>query len=188
MARFQLRAAALSVILSACAWQSVRAQAPNQIPPAAPAPFQASGAQPIMTMPQRQNAQPVFYQGAGSAPMTITPGSVTPPSPSMDVTTQGVPAYPYLNAPMYSSPRQNIPYQVGGVVITNQALYPQEMLWAHKYRAMYPPYYYKVRGHWKVTPFGVWQCEGWKLQGTEVKVNYKSHIGLTSGFCPPVVR
>ena len=93
----------------------------NQVPPAAPAPFQASGAQPIMNLPQHRAAQPVFYQGVGSAPMTITPPSVTPPSPSMDVTTQGVPAYPYLNAPMYSSPRQNIPYQVGGAVITNQA-------------------------------------------------------------------
>lgn len=183
MARFQLRAAAYTVILSAWTLQAVRAQEPASFShQAAPAPFvENGGAAPIMNIQQRV-AQPVYF-AQGPAP-AITGSTLGTP----DVTTQGTPAYPYLNAPMYSSPRQNIPYQVGGAVITNQAFYPQEMLWAHKYRAMYPPYYYKVRGHWHVTPFGVHQSERWKLQGTEVKVNYKSHISPFAGFCPPVAR
>ena len=45
---------------------------------------------------------------------------------------------------MYPTPLPNIPYQVGATVLTNQALYPHEMLYAHTYRALYPPYYYEV--------------------------------------------
>jgi hypothetical protein len=178
MARFQLRAAALAVILSAWTLQTVRAQELNQVAPqTAPAPFLENGGAASITNSHGQvAAQPANFQEG--APAII--GTGIP-----EVTTQGTPAYPYLNAPLYSSPRQNIPYQVGGAVITNQALYPQEMLYAHKYRAMYPPYYYQVRGHWHVTPFGMRQMEGWKLRGTEVKVNYKSHISPFSGFCPP---
>ena len=195
MARFQFQAAALTVILSAWTWQAVQAQQPSGIPYAPPAPFPeiGRGAQPIPSAhtyglgrlaprPAHTNAQPVLYAD-GNQQAVPGQAAVQP-----DVENRAVPGYVYLNAPMYSSPRQDVPYQVGGAVITNQALAPHEMLYPHRYKAMYPPYYYQVRGHWKVTPFGVWQCEDWKLRGTVVKVNYKSRIGLSSGFVPPVVR
>jgi hypothetical protein len=94
--------------------------------------------------------------------------------------------YPTLSAPLYPSPVQYVPEWSGGTIITNQALAPHEMLHPHHYHAMYPPFYYKVSGHWFVTPFGVRQHEKWKLEGTHVKVNYRSHYRLFSGFHPPV--
>jgi hypothetical protein len=94
--------------------------------------------------------------------------------------------YPFTNAPMYPTPLPNIPYQVGSTVLTNQALYPHEMLYAHTYRALYPPYYYEVSGAWKPMPWGVSNCEHWKLRGTLVTVKYHSSIGFLSGFSPPV--
>ena len=98
------------------------------------------------------------------------------------------PAYPYLDAPMYSSPRQDVPVQVGGTAITSQFLAPQEMLYPHTYRALYAPYYYNVKGHWLWTPFGMESHDKWELQGTEVKVKYRSRFGLLSGFWPPLMR
>jgi hypothetical protein len=98
------------------------------------------------------------------------------------------PGYPYLNAPLYACPRQDVPYQVGGTVITNQALFPHEMLYAHEYKAMYPPFYYRAKGGWFTLPWGVHSHEHWKLQGTVVKVKYRSHYKLFSGFHPPLVR
>ena len=95
-------------------------------------------------------------------------------------------AYPVLNAPLYPSPVQYTPPWTGGTIITNQALAPHEMLYPHKYHAMYGPFYYKVRGSWFVTPFGVQQHEKWKLEGTQVKVKYHPHHKLFSGFHPPV--
>lgn len=96
--------------------------------------------------------------------------------------------YPTLNAPLYPSPVQYTPPWTGGTIITNQALAPHEMLYPHKYHAMYGPFYYKVRGSWFVTPCGVHQHEKWKLEGTQVKVKYHSHHRLFSGFHPPVSR
>ena len=93
--------------------------------------------------------------------------------------------YPYLDAPLYPAPQQHVPQRSGGTMITNQAFAPHEMLYAHSYNAMYPPYSYKVQGDWMVTPFGVWSYEHWKLQGTKVSVKYKSRISLLSGFSPP---
>ena len=89
---------------------------------------------------------------------------------------------------MYPYPRQNVPHQVGGNVITNQAFYPQEMLYPHEYRAMYPPFYYRVEGHFSMMPFGMWSKERWTLQGTDVRVKYRSHYAPFSGFKPPVLR
>jgi hypothetical protein len=83
--------------------------------------------------------------------------------------------YPRLNAPLYPSPVPYVPHWTGSTYITNQAFSPHEMLYAHKYRAMYPPFYYKVTGGWIVTPTGVKQQEKWKLEGTQVKVNYHAH-------------
>ena len=96
--------------------------------------------------------------------------------------------YPQTGAALYPAPRPGIPQQIGGAAIMNQALHPHEMLFAHKYNAMYPPYYYKVNGGWMVTPFGVWSKEDWHLQGTQVEVKYKSHISPFAHFTPPFHR
>lgn len=96
--------------------------------------------------------------------------------------------YPVLSAPLYPSPVQYTPPWSGGTIITNPALAPHEMLYPHKYYAMYGPFYYRVRGHWVVTPFGVRQHEKWKLEGTQVKVKYHPHIKLFSGYHPPVAH
>lgn len=98
------------------------------------------------------------------------------------------PAYPYLNAPMYPCPQPNVPIWTGGSVITNQAFAPHEMQYPHTYRALYPPYYHKVKGHWMWTPFGMRSHEHWELQGTLVEVKYRGHIPLLTGFHPPGVR
>lgn len=91
-------------------------------------------------------------------------------------------------AALYPAPRAGIPPQVGGTAIVHHAFHPHEMLYPHKYKAMYGPYYYKVHGKWIVTPFGVWSHENWKLQGTQVEVKYKSHISKFAKFHPPVIR
>ncbi len=97
-------------------------------------------------------------------------------------------SYPQTGAALYPAPRPGIPHQVGGIAIENPAFHPHEMLYAHQYKAMYPPYYYKVNGGWMVSPFGVWSREDWKLQGTQVDVKYKSHISPLTLFKPPVIR
>lgn len=94
--------------------------------------------------------------------------------------------YPQLGAPLYPSPSQDIPAQVGGTVITNQAFAPHEMMHEHEYRAMYPPFYYRVRGNWLLTPFGMESHDRWELMGTEVKVKYSSRIPLKALFIPPM--
>ncbi|HUG18506.1 MAG TPA: hypothetical protein VMM56_05975 [Planctomycetaceae bacterium] len=92
--------------------------------------------------------------------------------------------YPQTNAPLYPSAQPNVPYQVGGTVITNQAFAPHEMLYPHDYRAMYGPFYYVVKGHWVVTPWGVRNNECWELQGTQLDVKYRARAPLFSGFHP----
>lgn len=92
--------------------------------------------------------------------------------------------YPQLNAAMYPAPQYNIPHQVGGTVITNQWMAPHEMLYGHKYKAMYPPFYYKVKGGRILTPFGFESHETWKLMGTEVNVKYNTKFGLFTGYWP----
>lgn len=96
------------------------------------------------------------------------------------------PGYPYLNAPLYPSPQPFVPPEVGSTVITNQALSPHEMLYPHKYHAMYPPFYYKVSGRWVTGGNGMINRENWKLQGTQVKVKYHGHISPFALFAPPV--
>jgi hypothetical protein len=95
------------------------------------------------------------------------------------------PGYPYLNAPLYPSAQQNVPIQAGSTVITNQAFAPHEMLHSHTYRALYPPYYHRVKGKWMVTPWGVWSHDHWVLQGTQVEVKYRSKVPFLSLFNPP---
>lgn len=117
------------------------------------------------------------YQGA--APMSVQNGMYPQNGSGM---------YPQTGAALYPAPRPGIPQQVGGISIENQAFHPHEMLHAHRYRAIYPPYYYKVNGGWMVTPFGVWSKEDWKLQGTQVDVKYHSSISPFTLFKPPVIR
>ncbi len=97
-------------------------------------------------------------------------------------------AYPQFDAPLYPVPRPDIPIQVGGTVLTNQAFSPFEMLHAHEYRSMYGPYYYRVKGHWFLTPFGIESHEKWELLGTKVRVKYRTYFGLLAKFAPPIVR
>lgn len=92
---------------------------------------------------------------------------------------------PVSQAPLYPAPVHYTPPQNGGTVITNQALAPHEMLYAHRYRAMYGPYFYEVKGHTVWTPLGPRTFENWKLQGTMVDVKYHDHHKLFSGFIPP---
>lgn len=118
--------------------------------------------------------QPAFHPAAAQQ---AAPAPVADANPTV---------YPRLNAPLYPSPVQYVPAWTGSTYITNQALSPHEMLYPHKYRAMYPPFYYKVKGGWVVTPTGVKQQEKWKLEGTEVKVNYNaSRNPLSRFFFPP---
>lgn len=93
--------------------------------------------------------------------------------------------YPQTGAALYPAPVPGIPTQIGGAAIMNQAFHPHEMLYPHEYHAMYPPYYYKVNGGFMLTPFGVWSHENWKLQGTRVDVQYKSHISPFTLFHAP---
>ncbi|MFH5806197.1 hypothetical protein [Alienimonas sp. DA493] len=93
--------------------------------------------------------------------------------------------YVALNAPLYPSPRQDIPIQMGGTMITNPAYAPHEYLYAHDYNALYGPFYHRARGEWVVTPWGVRNREKWDLVGTEVKVRYRSKIPFFAGFAPP---
>lgn len=95
---------------------------------------------------------------------------------------QGVDQYPDTGAAMYPCPVPNVPYQIGGTMVTNQALNPHEMLYPHKYKALYPPFYYEVKGGWLLTPWGVRSYDRWTLTGTMVKVKYRPRIALFSGF------
>ena len=127
--------------------------------------------------------QPVHLTSAGpyrqisnSAPQAAS-GQMTAPGPG-----------PRTGAALYPAPVPGIPHQVGGTAIPSQFLHPHEMTYAHRYKAIYPPYYYKVNGGWMVTPFGVWSKENWHLQGTQVDVKYKSHISPFAMFKTPVIR
>jgi len=108
------------------------------------------------------------------------------PAPALNPNGINVGQYPQLNAPLYPSPVQTVPTWTGGTVITNQAFAPHELLYPHDYHAMYGPFYYQVKGCWLWTPLGMRQHERWTLQGTEVKVKYRTSHKLFSGFHPPV--
>jgi len=96
------------------------------------------------------------------------------------------PGYVQLGAPLYPSPRPNIPIWTGSTMITNQAFAPHEMLYPHTYRATYPPFYHRVKGGWILTPFGIRSHERWELQGTQVQVKYRSQYpGLFKGAWHP---
>jgi len=91
---------------------------------------------------------------------------------------------PTYSAPMYPCPIQNIPVQMGGTMFTNQAFAPHELLHGHEYRAMYAPFYYRVKGHWLWTPLGIESHDQWDVVGTEVKVKYRTNYNPLGAFFP----
>jgi hypothetical protein len=199
MIRHTLMTAACTVVLSALMLPSARA---NEIadpfdaellapPPPAPAALES----------EDQGAEPPFFPGDFS-PVTRTPSTLRQvgmkqqelaPHPIDD----GVGVMPYqaapqqpgyvqLGAPLYPSPRPNIPIWTGSTMITNQAFAPHEMLYPHTYRATFPPFYHRVKGCWILTPFGIRSHERWELQGTQVQVKYRSQYpGLLKGHWHP---
>ncbi len=181
----------------------MRPVVPNTSPVSGPQYFSAASGQSIprpvhpgRNWQQYQPPQPVHRTSPGYyRPMNTVwtqPPAGRPASPSAAgsaaaaTSPSGVPLAP--GTALYPAPQPGIPHQVGGTALSNQFLNPHEMLYAHEYRAMYPPYSYKVNGHWLVTPFGVWSHEDWYLQGTTVNVKYKSHISPFALFKPPVIR
>lgn len=178
MSRTILRAA---LSLFVCTWTVHTSMAQDARPAARRAPHHSARAAAAPRAPARVHLATI--RANNSQPVADAPAQIDDP------VEDGLPGgYPYLNAPMYPTPRPNIPYQVGGTMLTNQAFFPQEMLHPHEYHALYPPYYHKVSGRWIVTPWGVMSSEEWRLQGTEVEVEYKPYISWFSGFSPPVVR
>jgi len=123
-------------------------------------------------------------------PVVLPIGGARPPTVPADRPPQRPPnvGYARLSAPLYPCPVQNIPVQVGGVVITNPALAPHEMLYAHEYRSLYPPFYYKVKGGWLWTPFGIESHDKWELQGTEIRVKYMSRRNLFRQLATPFLK
>ncbi len=122
--------------------------------------------------PAPNPAGPVGPVYNGQAPMSIQSGGL----------------YPQTGAALYPAPIPGIAQQIGGTAVVNPAFHHHEMLYPHQYKALYPPYYYKVNGGWMVTPFGVWSHEDWRLQGTQVDVKYKSQISPFTLFTPPYYR
>jgi hypothetical protein len=113
--------------------------------------------------------------------------NVGPSSPAAAATPAGAVAefsggcYPAINSSLYPCPRPDVPYEVGQTIITNQAFYPHEMLYAHRYKALYPPYFYQNKCGLACLPFFPKPC----LKGTVVTVKYRSC--LPWGYCPPSV-
>lgn len=164
-------------------------------PPPAPAALETEAtpveAAPAEFNPFRQEApavarRPVLRQ-VGMQQATPLPQPIDASAHAMPP--QGIPqqaGYVQLGAPLYPSPRPNIPIWTGSTMITNQAFAPHEMLYPHTYKATYPPFYHRVKGGWILTPFGVRSHERWELQGTQVQVKYRSsYPGLFKGAWHP---
>jgi hypothetical protein len=197
MTRKVFGAASVTVVLSALMLPSSRADeysdafAPQlQVPPAAaPAPFYDDSivAQPLSSSQPLTTRRAVLMQtqaDATEAPQSIDP-SIYMSAPQAP---QQQPGYVRLGAPLYPSPRPNIPIWTGATMITTPALAPHEMLYPHTYRAIYPPFYHRVKGGWFWTPFGMRSHERWELQGTQVEVKYRSQppLWVRMSWHPPV--
>ena len=195
MTRKRFVAAAITVVLSALMLPSTRADelsdsfAPQLETPPAPAPLnynEIDARQVTSSVPVVPRQAVMHYAGD---PMTAAPQSI---DPSIYMTTpQAIPQQPgyvRLGAPMYPSPRPNIPIWSGATMITSPAFAPHEMLYPHTYRAIYPPYYHRVKGGWIWTPLGIRSHERWELQGTQVEVKYQSRppIWVNWSWHPPV--
>ncbi|MCH2203475.1 MAG: hypothetical protein MK102_16030 [Fuerstiella sp.] len=149
---------------------------------------------PVQTAPVLPSQMPQsVYRNSPGVYSTVSNGVVRAPvssshgiSPGASGSKSGAPLSP--GTALYPSPVPGIPQQMGGTAVSNQFLNPHEMLYPHHYRAMYPPYFYKVNGKYMVTPFGVWSHEDWNLQGTVVDVKYKSSISPFAMFQAPLRR
>jgi len=136
---------------------------------------------PQLVTPPEVEAEAIIVDGHDPAAMPAPGAFGYAPNPYVGPQGQ----YPHLDAPLYPGPHQNVPSYASGVMITNQAFAPHEMMYPHSYHAMYPPFYHKVKGSWHWTPKGMRQHEEWKLEGTEVIVNYRSKYRAFSGFVAP---
>ena len=192
MPRLKLAVAAGTVLLAAVTMPGAQAQPPDWTPTAASRAVQhgpnapaAAAVQPaaVAPGPAPQPIQQAAWMGDGKREAYWHPNQQY----IHRGTYASAPGYVYLNAPLYPTPEPRVPYQTGMTLITNQALAPHELLYPHEYKALYPPYYYRVKGSWVVTPWGVWSHDRWKLQGTEVEVEYRSHYSHFSLFVPPRV-
>lgn len=131
---------------------------------------------------------PGQFMGYYAYPQPILRGPITHHHGAPHATRVSAPGqhYPQLDAALYPAPQPGIPAYTGGTIITNPALDPHEMLYPHCYRALYPPYYYKVRVDGFSLPLlGGKTCHRVELKGTEVKVKYKSTISPFTLFFPP---
>ena len=200
MRRHTFMSAACAVVLSALMLPTARADefadpfATELATPPSPAPaiLEASSetaevpsfyeAPPIATTPATLRQVGMMQRGPAPQPIDAGVGMMAPQAAPQQ------PGYVHLGAPLYPSPRPNIPIWSGSTMITNQAFAPHEMLYPHTYRATYPPYYHRVKGGWILTPFGIRSHERWELQGTQVQVKYRSQYpGLLKGaWHPPV--
>jgi hypothetical protein len=179
MSRWLLCAASLTML--AGGWGSGAAGGQSDDPLELP----SSQANPLLTAP----SPPLLAE--------VTDDSQSEPAPQVDPTMTPVPSvtlppppvvgYVQLKAPLYPAPQPNIPIWTGGTMITNQAFAPHEMLYPHTYRAVYPPFYHRVKGQYFWTPFGYRTNERWDLLGTEVKVKYRSHWPIF-GPHPPAIK
>ncbi|MES2792046.1 MAG: hypothetical protein V4719_20695 [Planctomycetota bacterium] len=129
-------------------------------------------------------ANPIPARPAGQVMNGMNGGTPTYQAPP--AMSGGNPGYYRMDGAMYPGPQPGIPYHVGSTVITNPALDPHEMLYAHRYRGLYGPFYHKTCRTWVLTPFGICKNEKRTLVGTEVRVNYKSHISPFALFWAPV--
>ena len=190
--------ATITVVLSAVMLPSTRADeltdpfaAELQTPPLtvpAPLTYDEPAAQPISArnpvVPQSAIYRQATEVTQQPGPMPINPDAyaVPPQYPNQQS------GYVRLGAPLYPSPRPNIPIWTGSTMITNPAFAPHEMMYPHTYRSMSGPYYHRVKGGWIWTPFGIRSHERWELQGTQVEVKYRSHVPLItkSMWLPPV--
>jgi hypothetical protein len=197
MSRFLIRLAALTALLPVFIVSKVQAQGPGHGYPQQPMPTYYVGQSGILPVSHPSDIPARFAPHQQPRPIHLADSAESRNSAAKDNPGPAAPAvagpayypyYPYLNAPLYPVPQPYIPRQVGGAMIVNQALAPHEMLYPHTYRALYPPYYYSVKGSWLWTPFGMRSHDRVRLEGTEVKVKYRGNYGLLSGFVPPVIR
>lgn len=189
--------AAVAVVLSAMMLSSARADetgdpfgATLETPPTLPGTlrYEETEAVPVTSAVPIRPQSAVLRKASDAAteqpaPMAINPEAYATPQ----VPPAQQPGYVRLGAPLYPCPRPNIPIWTGSTMITNQAFAPHEMLYPHTYRAIYPPFYHRVKGGWIWTPFGIRSHERWELQGTQVEVQYRTRppIWIESMWFPP---
>lgn len=195
MRRHTLVTAACAVVLSALMLPTSRANefadpfAEELTPPPAPAVLEISNetaVTPSLYGPSQVTAHPAVLRQTEPAPVQAPLPIDAGAGMMVPQVAPQQPGYVHLGAPLYPSPRPNIPIWTGSTMITNQAFAPHEMLYPHTYRATYPPFYHRVKGGWILTPFGIRSHERWELQGTQVQVKYRSQYpGLFKGAWHP---